>query len=655
VRHLPTPIQTIAAAFICSSLLTVPTAFAASIEDFTKYPKFRNVSISPHGKYLAVSHQQDEFEALTVLELPDLTPISTTHFGANTGISNVIWANEERLLIQPLLRIPALLDFRASTGEIFGLDVTGKRFEMLFGVRSGKKQTGTHIRKRKNIVAIGKVIDVMREDPKHVIIQSLGYGMEGTYNEAFRMNVYTGMRQKIAGSPIRNGKFVTDLEHRVNLVSGTNTQGDFEIYTRKPEEFEVNKQLTTPFMGGSLTPALTTTKNGEYLFFDDATSPIRGLVRWDPTTPTPSEVFRHKEVDISNIYTTSGNTIWAIRYIDHYPDYFYPNPEHPFVDLHKMLRASFPNDDVRIISQTLDMKLAVVWVSGPRTPGTYFVLDTLSRKFLHKLDSRPWLKDTNLADMLPIEVKVRDGLKVRAYLTLPPGKTKHLPLVALVHGGPHGISNTWRYDSEVQILAAAGYAVLQVNFRGSGGRGRIFEAAGYGRWGTTMQDDISDVVKFVIADGTVDASRICIFGGSYGGYAALVGAYKTPDLYRCAIGYAGIYDLPLMFKSGDIRTVKMGVNYLRKAVGTDRADMLRRSPVANADKIKAKVMLIHGKIDRRAPIIHAHKMRSALKKSGNDPVWLVEKREGHGFFNEDNRLHMYEQVIEFLSSALSKD
>ena len=269
------------------------------------------------------------------------------------------------------------------------------------------------------------------------------------------------------------------------------------------------------------------------------------------------------------------------------------------------------------------------------------------------LASRPDLKSDHLSKVEPVEFIARDGLKIRGFLTTPKGaEEKRLPMVVVVHGGPHGVYDRYEFDWETQLFASRGYAVLQVNYRGSGGRGREFQGAGYGCWGREMQDDITDGVRWAIGDGVADPQRICIYGGSYGAYAALTGAFREPDLYRCAIGMAGVYDLQLMFEKGDIQSVERGLNYLRKAVGTDDEELKRRSPVYNAEKIRAKVLLLHGKLDERAPFEHAKRMREALEKAGNPPEWSTEWGEGHGFFDEANRAAAYRRILEFLGKNL---
>src|SRR5690606_27084964 len=183
--------------------------------------------------------------------------------------------------------------------------------------------------------------------------------------------------------------------------------------------------------------------------------------------------------------------------------------------------------------------------------------------------------------------------------------------------------------------------VLHVNYRGSGGRGLRFLEAGYGEWGGKMQDDVTDATRWAIEAAGVDPERICIYGTSYGGYAALTGAFREPDLYRCAIGMSGVYYLKLRLESADISGAQCGLSYLREVLGDDRALLDARSPGANADKIAANVMLIHGRQDARAPFEHAERMRDALRAAGHEPGWLSEARARHGITSGDSRERLY--------------
>jgi dipeptidyl aminopeptidase/acylaminoacyl peptidase len=221
-------------------------------------------------------------------------------------------------------------------------------------------------------------------------------------------------------------------------------------------------------------------------------------------------------------------------------------------------------------------------------------------------------------------------------------------MVVYLHGGPYEIRDSWRYNRTVQALASRGFAVLQVNFRGSGGYGYDFVKAGYGEWGAKMQDDVTDATHWAIEEGVADPKRICTYGTSYGGYAALQGVVREPDLYQCAIGDAGVYDLNLMKSRGDVTQSLFGANYLDMVLGKDASVLAQRSPASQAAGIKANIMLISGGEDDRVPAVQSEGMRNALKSKGTEVVWLYQPSEGHGYYKEENVTDMYEKIIAFL-------
>jgi dipeptidyl aminopeptidase/acylaminoacyl peptidase len=314
------------------------------------------------------------------------------------------------------------------------------------------------------------------------------------------------------------------------------------------------------------------------------------------------------------------------------------------------LMQQFPGEDVRITSSTPDGSKVVFLVEGDRNPGDFFLYDGSTRKATFLFARRPWIKPEQMAAVEPVALKARDGLDLNGYLTRPPGKAdaKNLPLVVFVHGGPYDVRDRWEFDPTVQMLASRGYAVLQVNYRGSGDYGYDFVRAGFREWGGKMQDDVTDATHWAISQGVADPKRVCIFGGSYGGYAALEGAVKEPDLFRCAIGYVGVYDLALMHTRGDIPQTVLGENYLKMVLGEDDAVLWDRSPVAHLDRLKAKVMLVVGGQDARVPPVQGEAMHSAMNKAHIDHEWLYQRTEGHGFYDPANRLDLFEKLTAFL-------
>jgi dipeptidyl aminopeptidase/acylaminoacyl peptidase len=291
----------------------------------------------------------------------------------------------------------------------------------------------------------------------------------------------------------------------------------------------------------------------------------------------------------------------------------------------------------------------VVTVTGDREPGRFYLYEASSGELKLLNKRKPWLDNKQLATMRPITLEARDGLELHGYVATPPGSDgKNLPLVVVPHGGPYWVHDDWSFDEDTQVLATRGYAVLRVNFRGSGGFGRAYIDAGMREWGGKMQDDVTDATRWAIEQGIADPTRVCIYGASYGGYAALMGAVKDPDLYRCAIGVAGVYDLELAKKWGDIQRSRFGERYLERALGSDRAEIARRSPARRAKEIKAAVMLVHGGRDFRVSPEHAKAMRKALDEAGVPYEGYFPSYEAHGIADDKNRLEYYTRILAFL-------
>lgn len=636
-------------------LLSGSAIFAAPppVATFTRMPEIQSLKISPDGKLLALTKRSGKLETISVLRYPDLSVSTHLHFGEFMNVERFEWANNTRLLIQPERRFSGYVAYNVPTGEIFGMDANGSKAHRLYGFAAGNMQTGSIMSQRESTRTYARLLDVLPDTPDHVLIQTQDYEKEGGSNSVLRMNVNNGRVARLAGSPVEESDFVTDSKGQVLFVTGLDKKGDVLSYRFKPNDRTWEQIASSKRNEGSIRPLSDTPNPDEFLALDSTSGPTAALVAWNLATQERRVLFRNDYSNVTPANIDPQGFIWLYSYIDHVPEYWYPDPEHPLAKAHQLLRSHYKDANVNFTSETRDMSLAVAQVSAPRIPTVFYLVDVKNLKVLQALPAYPEPKPDDLAPMDPIEVVVRDKMKIRGYLTTPKGSSmKGLPMIVVVHGGPHGVYDDYDYNPEVQLLASRGYAVLQVNFRGSGGRGREFNAAGYGKWGREMQDDITDVVKWAVAYGVADRNRICIYGGSYGAYAALTGLFREPDLFKCAIGTAGVYDLPLLFERGDIRRMDRDVEYLKAAVGTDMDELRRRSPVYNAEKIKAPVMLIHGRLDERAPIEHAHRMRAALQKAGNPPVWISESGEAHGIGSERNRVEVYEQMLAFFAKHL---
>jgi dipeptidyl aminopeptidase/acylaminoacyl peptidase len=281
------------------------------------------------------------------------------------------------------------------------------------------------------------------------------------------------------------------------------------------------------------------------------------------------------------------------------------------------------------------------------------MLDLKKNKLRPLVNTRGWIKASEMAEMRPIKVTARDGVELHGYLTLPKGKDpKNLPLVVNPHGGPHGPRDSWGFNPEIQLMANRGYAVLQINFRGSGGYGIDFQKSGHMKWGREMQDDVTDATLWAVEQGYADKNRLCLYGGSYGGYATLQGLVREPDLYKCGIGYVGVYDLKKMRTCGDIVSRGGGgKDFLNRVIGKDDDELEANSPAYNTDKIKAKVFLAHGEDDVRVPMCQLNSLVDSLEKSGVEHE-VMTRDEGHGYHDPQNKIDFYTRLLSFLDENI---
>ncbi|MCG8434870.1 MAG: prolyl oligopeptidase family serine peptidase, partial [Gammaproteobacteria bacterium] len=281
----------------------------------------------------------------------------------------------------------------------------------------------------------------------------------------------------------------------------------------------------------------------------------------------------------------------------------------------------------------------------------FYLFDRDSGEIRYLFSVMPWIDPEEMHEKQAIRLKARDGLELHGYVSLPKSRAgKPAPMIVIPHGGPHGVRDYWQYDPEQQFFTSRGFAVLQINFRGSGGYGMPFERAGFGEWGLKMQDDVTDATLWAIEQGYADPDRICIHGGSFGAYSALMGVIREPDLYKCAVGYAGVYDLKMLAESFNWNKGKWMKWYNQAVLGADKQELKARSINENVDKIKVPIFLAHGKKDVIADFEHFKVLTDALEENDVSLQTLVEPREGHGFYDVDNRVRFYSEVLKFIAT-----
>ena len=609
----------------CVGVASAAAAELPPISAFTDSDRFSTMQISPTGEYLSVTMRNEEGATFRVQTYPDLEIKVNRNFGESRDIVASTWVADHHLVVSPAGR--GVLDGLAPTGELLSV-----------AVRTG-------VVKR---LGWGLVLDSLPDDAKSILFTTA----TNRFPEVHRARLGTDRSQRIARGAAPYGYLIPNGDGGVAFSVGKTEDDQTEVYYREGRRWQLLERHHTGEPGW--TPEWRTASAHKYYTFDYREGPTAALGIYDAATGTHEPlVVRHPQVDLTNVLFDFGKrNVWGVRFDHHYPEVVYTAPEHPLARTHAMLRDLYPDDIISFTSSSSDHSVSVAEIRSDRKPGTFVLVDLKAKKIEAIANRRPALTPEMLSPMSPAEFKVRDGTTVYGYLTRHPDTKTPGPMVVLVHGGPHGIRDFWGFNAEAQLLASRGYHVLQVNFRGSGGYGTAYLKAGFGEWGGLMQDDLTDATRWAIQSGIADENRVCIFGASYGGYAALTGAAKEPDLYRCAIGYAGIYDLSIMEKVGDVRRRRFGLHYMRQVLGDDPNVRQQRSPVYQADDIKAAVMLVHGGADRRAPLEHAQRMRDALQEAAKPVEWFVKGDQGHGFIGDEARRDLYERILAFLDSQI---
>ncbi|WP_052950041.1 alpha/beta hydrolase family protein [Dyella japonica] len=646
-----------ALAAACLAPTAAPSAEAAasaapSASDFIRPAEFSDVQLAPDGKHIAalVPRPDTPYEnMLAVIDTTTAKPVATVRSGSRTMLGHYVWANEHRLVVALAVRTGSL-EKPSSTGELIAFDADGSRGTYLFGWRGGTYADSNHmLRGGQAREAYASLIDsALVQEGRYALVRTEPFTDDpaGSVPSIERLDVVNGNSKRIIGGPAADTDIIVDhLGEPRAALGGTYHQPKLWLRDAGKDWTLFNDPAKTHV---SIEPVSFARDNRRLYVRVTHDEGPRSLELLDPQTGQRSMVYRGKFSDPGAVLVTADRQdIYGVITNEGMPGVHYIDPDGREAQISEALGKSFPGQLVRLTSFSGDGSLAIVMVSSDRDPGDYYLFDLDKRQARYLFSARRWLPPKQMHAMTPIELVARDGLPLHGFLTEPSGKGP-FPMVVLPHGGPHGVVDRGEFDEESQLLASRGYAVLQVNYRGSGGLGSSFEERGYRQWGAAMQDDLTDATQWAIREGHADAKRICIYGGSYGGYAALEGAVREPELYRCAVGYAGVYDLRIQLDKSDIHRSDSGADYLKIVLGDDRAELLRRSPVAGVDRIKANLLLIHGGLDERAPFAHFRAFTAALDKQGKHYESLTEPQEGHGFFLQEHRLAMYDKLLDFL-------
>lgn len=599
------------------------------IGDFFKDPEFSSVSLSPKGDYITVSVPRSDRTLLAAFRVSDMKLVGKWDYGPKRHIDRVMWVNDERFFMYVSYKL-GKFDFRVGTPDVYASNVDGSR-------RADIPNGGFF-----------NVVDMLDEDPRRILVsRSIDHAF------LFHLDVYTGEVRAAATAPIRFGTFLVDSKAKVRYAMGSEENLDNVTLRRDGDDWKVVHRA--PMGESRRVPQGFDESDRNVVFEVSNKGEPEQVVLVDPETGEEKLLSRNGNV-VPGRYLVSSDkrTLLAVSYLDGLPEYHFIRPEHPESKIYAGLINAFPQHAVSFRGTSDDGRFILFTAYSDVDPGSYYLYDRDTRKAKFLLSAMEWIKPEEMSPMKPISFTSRDGRTIHGYITLPRNTNgKNLPLILHPHGGPHGPRDGWAFNPEVQFLANRGYAVLQVNFRGSGGYGSAFEKLGYRNWGTTMVDDMTDGVRWAVSQGIADKDRICTYGASYGGYAALQTVVREPDMYKCTIGYVGVYSLPLMFSDGDIPETKSGRAFLERVMPETLAEQRAQSPAFNVDRINIPVMLVQGEKDMRVPMSQYISLRDALAKAGKPAeITVVEEKEGHGFYDFQNQVDLYTKMEAFLDKYI---
>ncbi len=630
-----------------SALLAEPPVPILPVATFFQAPEITSLTFSPNGKCIACLVPYQHRLNLAVIDLEKGTKNLLTNF-TDRQVIRPRWATDDRILFE--------VDDAGQ--ESFALNAVNRDGSDPAMIASGYSKAGTV---NEVNVRFRSVLGSIEGDAKNILVlANLTYS---DWSDVAVMNLKTGNMTKLIEAPGNVDYYIRDRAGQVRLAV-VSDHGIRRVLSRDPKTKEWTK-LTEHRRGQPGWEPIAFDGDNRTLFI------LSGIGR-KTSAVCRYDTVMHQEIDVvladdtydavdanaavatsfspSTIYDPSKHKVVGLSYAADRTRFRWLDAD--MQRLQEKLEKALPDTVHQPRQFTEDGSKIIYFSFSDRDPGVYYVYDRAHQKLNELAVLKPAIDPEKMAAVQLVTYTARDGLVLHGYLALPKGRAaKNLPLVLHPHGGPYGIRDEWTYTDEVQFYANRGYAVLQVDYRGSGGYGTWFQAAGYKKWGLEMQDDLTDGVKWLIAQGIVDPGRVVISGASYGGYATMAGLTFTPELYCAGVNYVGVTNLTTQWGKYHGTESQLGV-VLEWFADMDKAADRKRaydtSPCNFADRIRVPVLMAYGKNDPRVYIDQGYDMEAALKKAGKTYEMIIESDEGHGFRMEERRIAFFTKVDEFL-------
>ena len=619
------------------------------MEAFFKDAKFSSMSISPDGQHLAVIYDTGTSNSLAIMDVGLTQVKANINFGEFMRIGQVMWPRSDRFILS-YAKFVGYLDTNGSPPILVAYDLDGK---------NGRQLTVPQ-RTRYNVISL------LPNKPEKILVTKQHWADEGAV-KLFEINIENGKESYVGGEARDAQGVITDFEGNPRFAFAYEESDDDEfgkgstIFYIKQEANANWRKITLPIYkkGGSIRLLGFNAKGSKAYVASDYKTKVPSIYSVDMASLKTELVHEENVAEITGLGQMYNGALEAVSFSPDYNRTVFLSDDSEMKTIMAQLFATFgvndENTDISISSFTSDGNKLVFKLMSDRDPGVFYLFNRGidgSSPSIALLDvAKSEIDPSLMATMVPFKFNARDGMELNGYYTLPITGKAPWPMVQIIHGGPHGPRDSWGWNREAQFLASRGYAVVSVNFRGSGGYGIAFQEAGYNEWGGKMIDDMTDATMWMIDKGYANKDKMCVYGGSYGGYGTLQSVVREPDLYKCGIGYVGVYSLIEFKKSGDVPKRASGRKYLDRVVGTDEAQLREFSPAYNVDKIKADLFIAHGREDVRVPMEQYDALSSNLKRIGKTYISMV-RDEGHGYQQDKNKYDFYNQMEAFFAKHL---
>ncbi len=623
------------------------------VEDFARAPQFFAPALSPDGAYVGYIVQKDENSGVGFLDVATgkaefLWARRDKAFQFKNDVYGFEWVGDRRIVMM------------TSMGWV-AVDANREHLRYLTGFgRWADEHPGQYSLGAPELFLPNAIIRQKLYDTKRLLVSvaPTEVGADRVHPDVFRLNTENGAFNSVMKNPGNVTAWLADWNGAVRFGLATDGVNASLIFRRKPDDAW---SQPIPFGQDTIGHGFAGVGgDGEtlYVFKPNAKGRKALYAHNLATGEVTGPLFQHDKYDVDTaIFSPKHQRLLGVRYITEGPRQFWFEPA--LATLQKQIDAAHPGLVNLIVSMDRELRRMLVYSSSAREAGYYTLLDLENGQSKPLAAVRPWIKASEMADMFPVACKARDGLEINGYLTIPVGRgQKNHPMVVFVHGGPYGVRDEWGFDPLVQFLANRGYAVLQVNYRGSGGYGDEFYLKGRHEVGAKIEDDIEDMTRWAVKQGFADPHRVAIMGASYGGYSTLMALARTPDLFRCGVACMAVTNWVSL--SDDLIEEHMieAINWWRTQVGDiDKPEEKRRladvSPVNLAAKITAPLFIMHGEEDGRVPIRQARAMVAALKKAGHPPETQFFENQGHNWPADKDGVEFLTKLEAFLAKNLA--